>query len=113
MALDAALFDDSAGDATRPAGLRYNISGLTASATTPPSEALAEDVRELVGAVAGVAANAPVILMASPAQAVALRLWMGSHHAYEVLASSGLADGMVVAVASNALRTLRCILDRC
>ncbi len=103
LALDAALFDASEGDATRPAGLRYNISGLTASTTTPPSEALAEDVRELVGAVAGVSANAPVVLIASPAQAVSLRLCMGSDPAYEVLASSGLADGMVVAVATNAL----------
>jgi Phage capsid family len=103
LALDAALFDASAGDATRPAGLRYNISGLAPSAATPPSEALAEDARELVRAVAGVAGNAPVVLIGSPEQAVSLRLWMGRDAPYEVLASSGLADGMVIAVASNAL----------
>ena len=103
LALDTALLDDSPGDATRPAGLRNGISPLTASTTTPPSEALAEDVRELVVAVAGVAGNAPIILVASPAQAVSLKMWMGGNPIYEVLASSGLAGGVVVAVASNAL----------
>ena len=102
LALDTALLDDSPGDATRPAGLRNGISPLTASTTTPPSEALAEDVRELVVAVAGVAGNAPIILVASPAQAVSLKMWMGGNPIYEVLAC-GLAGGVVVAVASNAL----------
>jgi hypothetical protein len=43
-ALDLALFDAAAGDATRPAGLRYNIAGIGASTATPSSEAMSEDV---------------------------------------------------------------------
>lgn len=103
-ATDAAMLDDAAADTSRPAGLRNGIAALTASAATPASEALAEDVADLVAAVAGVAANSPIMLVASPKQAARLRLWMRSVlPPYEVLASSGLADGVVVAIASNAV----------
>lgn len=103
LALDAALFATTAGDATTPAGLRYNIAGLTASTATPPSDALVADVRALIAAVADVAANGPVILIASPGQAVSLKLRMGNDAAYEVFSSNALTTGVVIAVAVNAL----------
>lgn len=103
LAFDTKLLDATAGDDTRPAGLRYNISAGTESASTVPSEAMSEDVGTLVGAVAAVAGNNPIIIIGSPKQAAALRLWARPNFNYEVLSSSGLADRTVVAVASNAL----------
>jgi hypothetical protein len=102
LKLDGFLFDAIAGDATRPSGLRFNIAGLTPSALTVPQDALAEDVSALLTAVSTVAANGPVVLIASPAQAVALRL-RARDLGIEVLASASLAAGTVVAVAVNGL----------
>ena len=105
LALDSALLDATEGDAARPGGLRYNIAAVGgASAATPRSEAMAEDIATLVTAVAPVAGNVPIIIVASPAQAAALRvLWNRANLDYEVLSSSGLAAGVVVAIAPNAL----------
>jgi hypothetical protein len=64
---------------------------------------MAADIATLVTAVSAVAGNAPIIIVAAPAQAAALRLWNRVNLDYEVLASSGLAAGVVVAIASNAL----------
>jgi hypothetical protein len=102
-ALDAALFDAVAGDATRPPGLRNGVTTITASTTTPLSEAMRKDVAALVGGVAGVANNGAIVLIASPPQAAALRLAAGPNFPYEIMASSGLAAGFVMAVAANAL----------
>jgi hypothetical protein len=104
LALDTALLDATAGDATRPAGLRYNIAAVGATSSNPVKlEAMKEDIAKLAGAVVGVSGNAPIIFVASPVQALALRLWAGSDFDFEVLASSALASGVVVAIASNAL----------
>ena len=107
-ALDDKLFDAVAGDETRPAGLRYSvvnnspIAALTESAATG-SEAMAADVGTLVGAVAAVAGNNPIIFIAAPKQAAALRLWARPNFNYEVLSSGGLTDKTVLCVAANAL----------
>jgi hypothetical protein len=91
------------GDITRLAGLRANIAAGTASASATRSEAMAADVATLVGAVAGIAGNGPIALVAAPAQAAALRLWARRDLVYPILASGSLAAGMVMAVAANAL----------
>jgi hypothetical protein len=103
LALDAALFDATAGDTTRPAGLRNGVTVTTASALTPATEAMDADLRALAAAVAPVAGNGPIIFVASPAQAVSIRMRRGADLGYEVLASSALAAGRVMAVAPNAL----------
>jgi hypothetical protein len=100
LSLDLALFDTAAGDETRPAGLRYNVAGL--SPASSGAEALGKDVASLVAAVASVAGNAPIIFVAAPPQAAAMKLWR-SPFPYEVLASGTLAAGTVLAVATNAL----------
>jgi hypothetical protein len=102
IALDTALFDATAGDATRPAGLRDGISATTASTATPDTDAMYEDLSTLVGAVAPVAGASPIIIVASPRQAAAIKL-RHPNLDYTVLASNGLAAGIVLAVASNAL----------
>jgi Phage capsid family len=102
LAFDAILFDATTGDATRPAGLRAGISATTASAATPNEAAMIADLSTLAGAVAGVAGSAPIVFVASPRQAHAVRMRQ-PNLPYEILPSSGLAAGIVVAIASNAL----------
>jgi hypothetical protein len=100
LALDGALFDSTAGDATRPAGLLVGI-----SATTPTAAgdfAMVTDAEILAAAVAPVAANSPVIFVASPKQAARMRL-SAQLRDFELFASSALADKTVIAIASNCL----------
>lgn len=103
LALDTAMFDATSGDAIRPAGLLENINATTASDETDRRNAMLEDVAALVGAVSAVAGNFPIVLVASPKQATALRLWSRADLAFDVFASSALSDKVVIAVATNAL----------
>jgi hypothetical protein len=103
LALDIRSLDAVAASAARPAGLRFGIAAGSQSAATLRVEAMGADIETLVTAVSAVAGNAPIILVASPAQAAALKLWNNPSFDYEVLASSGLAGGVVVAIASNCL----------
>jgi hypothetical protein len=100
--IDLVLFDSNGGDATRPAGLRNGISVTTASAATPDSEAMYEDLSTLLGIVAPVAGSSPIIFVASPKQAAAIKMRQ-PNFAYELLSSSALAAGTVIAIASNCL----------
>jgi Phage capsid family len=103
LALDAALFSNSPADAVRPAGLLLNVNPKSASTQTLPSEALLEDVETLTAGVAGVAGNAPVLLIAAPAQAIALHLRLARNSVFDVLASGALPEGTVMAVSANAV----------
>jgi len=105
LALDAALLGTTAGDTTKPAGLRYGIVALTPSGATPVGqEPMVKDVSALISAVAPVAGNAPIVILASPARAMLLRLRAGATDIpAEILATSALADDELVAIASNAL----------
>jgi hypothetical protein len=104
LALDVAVLDASAGDATRPPGLRFGISALTASTDPVRAEAMAADIAALTNAVAPIAGSAGALtFVAAPSQAAALRLWAPNTFRYEVLASSGLAAGVVICIAPNAL----------
>jgi hypothetical protein len=87
----------------RPAGLLMNITPIAASANTIASDAMSEDVADLVGAVSGVAGNSAVVFVASPRQAAALRLRYGRDASYEILASSALGAGTVIGIASNSV----------
>jgi hypothetical protein len=102
LALDSKLLDATAGSTTRPAGLRNGIAAETASGATSPAEAMAEDIGTLVGAIAAVAGNSPILIIAAAPQAAALRMWNRTNINYDVVASSGLADGVVIALATNA-----------
>ncbi len=102
-ALDVALLDANPASVSRPAGLRNGIAALTASNQANANEAAAEDIGALVGGVANIAGNNAIVFVAAPQQAAALRAWTRNNFTYEILASSGLAAGTVVCVASNAL----------
>jgi hypothetical protein len=105
LALDTALLDATAGDATRPAGLRYNIAAVGAASNNPVQlEAMKSDIADIAGAVIGVAGNNQIVIVCAPPQALALRMWAGRDFPqFDILASSGLANGIIVAIASNAL----------
>jgi hypothetical protein len=103
LSLDAALFSNNAGSASAPPGLLNGISPLTASSATVKQDAMKEDIAAIGGAVSAVAGNGPIIFIASPKQALALRLWAGSQFNYEILASSALVAGVVIACAPNGL----------
>jgi hypothetical protein len=103
LALDTALLDANASTAARPAGLRNGISALTASALTDRTEAMLADIAAVAGAVAPVAGNSPIALIANPVRALALRLRAPRELPVSVLASSAVAAGDLIAVAPPAL----------
>jgi hypothetical protein len=102
LALDAAMFSVTAGDADRPPGLLLGIAPLTPSANADHNQACIEDVGTLAAAVSVVAANGPLVFVCAPKQAVTLRL-RTFLFPYTVLASSALPDKTVVCVAANTL----------
>ena len=105
LALDVALLDDQpAIDEVRPAGLRHNISALSASGSTDPAVAMASDVGAVLGAVSAVVGNVPPILIAAPARATMLRLsGKDGVRSTAILASSALPADVLVAIAPNAV----------
>jgi hypothetical protein len=103
-ALDKQLFGTTAAVANeRPAGLLNGISALTASSGTDKAQALVDDLQTLATAVAPVAGNSPIVLVAAPAQAVALRLRLPQPVDWPVLTSTALAAKTVIAIATNAV----------
>lgn len=102
LGLDAAMFSTAATSSIRPAGLLNGIVPLTPSTTTDPQEAMIADIKALVSAVAPIAGNGEVVLVAATDQAVALRLRQ-SREVYPILASAALASGTILAIATNGL----------
>jgi hypothetical protein len=101
LGLDSILFDDVVADTTRPAGLRYNVNA-TAATSGGGNEALLGDLGKLVGAIAPVAGT-NICFIASPIQYAKIILRRTMAIPFPVLCSAALADGVVVAVALNAL----------
>lgn len=99
--LDAALFSANASTPDAPSGLLWNITPLTASTATPPSDAMVEDLAALGGSVARVAGS-NLAYVCAPEQALAVNL-RSPDFAYPVLASKALPKGTLICVASNAL----------
>jgi hypothetical protein len=99
--IDSAMFDAAAASSTRPAGLRNGISGLTATAAGGDL-AMMKDLGALAGAVAAVG-GLNLAFVASPAEAVKIVLRAGPDFKFPVLASGGLAAGIVMCVALPAL----------
>jgi hypothetical protein len=99
LALDDALFDANAPDATRPQGLRYGIAALPASTAPDPSAALFEDIKALEQAIAPVLSGKPVLVM-SPARATAAALYSyGEINNVATLVSSPSLTGTMTVIA--------------
>jgi hypothetical protein len=104
LALNAALFDANAGvPDLRPAGLRNGIAALPASAAADPVHAMLADVSTVAGAVAPVAGNTPIVLVADPVHAMMLRGHRKDLPTDIVLGSSSLTPGVLIAIAPNAI----------
>jgi hypothetical protein len=73
-AVDKVLFSANAAAADRPAGLLNGIAGLTPAAAGAKDQAIVDDLQALATAVAPVAGNGNIALVAAPAQAVAIAL---------------------------------------
>jgi hypothetical protein len=100
QSIDTALLSTAAATATTPAGIFSGITPLTASTSTIASEAMVEDISNVVASVSTVSGNNPVVLLAAAKQAAALnaRLDVG---AFDVLSCPTLAAGTLAAVAKK------------
>jgi hypothetical protein len=104
--IDKVLFSTAAAGPDRPAGLLNGIAGLTPSTGgtgTNKTQAIVDDLQALATAVAPVAGNGNIVLVASPDAAVALVLRLPASVTWPVLTSNSLAARTVLAVASNAI----------
>jgi hypothetical protein len=100
--VDKAVFSTSAAGAA-PAGLLYGISGLTPATGTDKNQIIVDDMQALATAVAPVASNGEIVLVASPDVAVALKLRLYNTVMWPVLTSGSLAAKTVIAIAVNAV----------
>jgi hypothetical protein len=107
--LDSVMFSAAAAVAdVRPPGLLNGIAPLTPTAAGPnQAELMVRDVGKLATAVAAVAGNSDVVIIAAPAQAVALRIytWVGGPSPFPIMSSASLPPGRVIAIAARALAT--------
>jgi hypothetical protein len=87
----------------RPAGLLNGITPLTPAAAGEKSQILVDDLQTIASAIAPVAGNGEIVLVAAPAQAVAIQLRLPSAVTWPVLTSAGLPPKTVIAVAVNGL----------
>ena len=95
LAVDQVLLDAVAADAIRPAGLRWNVAGLTPSATGTPTEKAAADVGALVAAI--MPSAKPVLIAAGP-QAVSVGAYLPT---MAVIAAPLLTAGTVICVSAD------------
>jgi hypothetical protein len=101
LGLDRFLFDSTAGDATRPAGLRYGIAASTASNATDFHEAMVADIATLAAVVAQVGSD--IVLVVSPARAILTQLRAQGATLPPVLGSAGINATDMIAIAVDAL----------
>jgi hypothetical protein len=101
LALDSAMFSNNAGSAAQPPGLLAGVTPLTPTAitgSTTPGEAAATDVGNLFAALAAVGAGKTAVLIMSPPQAVRLKMIVGPKFDIDIITSTVLPAGVVVAL---------------
>jgi hypothetical protein len=102
-AVDKVLFSANAAATDRPAGLLNGIAALTPAAAGEKAQAIVDDLQTLALAIAPVAGNGNIVLVASPDAAVALRLRLPQTVEWPVLTSAAVPARTVIAVAANAI----------
>jgi hypothetical protein len=101
--LDASMFDDTSSDATRPDGLLVGVTPLDASTATAPYDKMIEDLSNLSGAIVDAGGSGEnIAFIMSPRQATFARLNLRSNDPVTVWASTGLVDGDIVAIQTDA-----------
>jgi len=103
-AIDKVLLSANPAAADRPAGILNGVAGLTPTAAGgAKSEILVDDLQKLAAAIAPVAGNGNIALVASPDAYAALVMRLPRAVEWPVLTSSSLATKTVIALATNAL----------
>src|SRR5262249_24709366 len=100
--IDKQLFSANAASASAPSGLLNGIAGLTPAAPGEKAQCIVDDLQTLAAAVAPVASNGNIVVVASPDAAVALKLRLPNKE-WPVLTSSSLAARTVIAIAAHAV----------
>jgi len=108
LALDTLFLDATAISSTRPAGIRNGVSATTATALSATVlnalDAMSKDISNITTSVAAVAGTLDnIVIIASPAEAVKLALRTNDSFPFDIYATNGLAGGVVLALAVNAL----------
>src|SRR5262249_31395000 len=101
-ALDTVLFGTAAATAAQPAGLRAGIAGLTPAAAGEKAQAIVDDLQSLAAAIAPVAGNGNIVLVASVDAAVAWRFRLVRED-WPILVSGALAPKTIIMMVTNAL----------
>lgn len=96
--LDASLLDSTAASSIRPAGLFAGVTPITASTTTPTSEAMAADLKGLVATVSTGAPDAKPVYIAHATQHKRMVA-----AGYEAILSNRLAANSVACVDASAI----------
>jgi hypothetical protein len=103
--LDAVLFGTAAASAAAPAGLRNSIAATAATVGADADVNFNTDMSAIVGAVAAVAGAQPILICAGPSTGRRIKQRIGAVRdpGFEVFISAGIAENVVIAIASNAL----------
>lgn len=72
VSLDTYLIDATASSSTRPAGLRYNIAALTATASGTLVEKMVADIKQIINAIVASGGGSDIVIMMNPAQSVSI-----------------------------------------
>jgi hypothetical protein len=103
--LDAALFSANAAlPGVRPAGILSGISPLTPSSATSPIDAMISDIASIATALAPVAGGRSPLVVAAPAQAVAL-LMRSPRELWQVIPCAALPAKTVIGIVPAAIAT--------
>jgi hypothetical protein len=97
LALDAQMFSATAGDASKPPGLLASVAPLTPTAGGG-SAAMDGDLKNLFAALAAQGAGKTAVIIAAMPQAISLKATLGPKWDIDILASTVLAAGTVVAL---------------
>ena len=97
LALDAQMFSATAGDASKPAGLLAGVAPLTPTSGGGVA-ARDGDLKNLFTALAAQGAGKTAVIVAAMPQAVTLKATLGPKWDIDIIASTVLAAGTVVAL---------------
>ncbi|MCA1365811.1 phage major capsid protein [Bradyrhizobium sp. BRP14] len=94
--VDAALVDNQPGSALRPPGLRFNVTGITASTATDPMAAMRSDLARLAAEIVAGGGTGPVVYIVNPTQMASFGFL--PNFAYPVVDTASVPAGTVIAV---------------
>ena len=97
LALDLKMFSADAASAAAPAGLLNGVVPITAS-TGGGTAAIAADIAALISALSSNSAGAAPVIIAAVSQATSLKLFAGPRFDLQILPSTVLAKGTVIAL---------------